>query len=140
MPAAKRRTATQSPTSDDIINAIQSLNAANEPRGMEKHAAAFIGAVLLALILWFGTQVWTLTTTVTTLNATVATLAKSIDDLQTGQNGSSKITSDLQAGQAAAKATTDAIKEDMNRIKERVRMLEGQKPLDPYAMNANAPR
>ncbi|MDD1452625.1 hypothetical protein NHF48_019610 [Sphingomonas sp. H160509] len=101
-----------------------------EERGFAKHASTIIGAVILALILWAGGQLLNLNNTVTRMSADVSALSKSIDGLQTGQGASAKIIGDLQRSDAAQDARDNAYEADMNRVKERVRMLEGQKPLE----------
>lgn len=113
--------------------AIQALAPAEE-KGIAKHAPGIIVAILLMLIAWTGSTLLNLNTTVTRLSANVDTLSKSIGDLQSGQGASSKTISDLQRSDAAQDARDNAFEADMNRVKERVRVLEGQKPLDPYAV------
>lgn len=64
------------------------------------------------------------------MSANVDTLSKLISDLQSGQGASSKTISDLQRSDAAQDARDQAYEADMSRVKEHVRMLEGQRPLD----------
>lgn len=126
--APKRRTRAQSATTADIVAAVQALTP--EEKGFAKHATSITVAVILALILWAGGQLWGLNNTVTRMSANVDTLTKSISDLQQGQGSSSKTIGDLQRSDAAQDARAMAIEADINRVKERVRLLEGQKPLD----------
>ena len=88
------------------------------------------GSILLALLFWVGSSITDLSKSVTLMSANVDNLQKSITELQQGQGATSKTTSDLQAGLAAGGARTGAIEADIVRVKERVRMLEGQKPLN----------
>lgn len=90
---------------------------------------ATIGAVALALIFWVGTSVSGLSTTVTKIGANVDQVQKSIADLQATQGATSTQLSDGKAANAKQDARADAQEADINRVKERVRILEGQKPL-----------
>jgi len=92
-------------------------------------ATAAIGAIMLGLIFWVGTSVNSLSGSVTKMSANVDQLQKSIADLQVNQGATSTQVSDGKATNAKQDARADAQEADINRIKERVRMLEGQKPL-----------
>lgn len=130
MATAPRKRAPSAPVADpNLVAAIQALATPDE-RGIMKHASSIIGAVILALILWAGGQLLNLNNTVTRMSADVSALSKSIDGLQTGQGASAKTIVDLQRSDAAQDARDNAYEADMNRVKERVRMLEGQRPLD----------
>ncbi len=133
MPAATKPRAPTSKQTLEIVAAIQALTPPEE-KGIAKHATSIIVAIVLALILWVGGTLWGLNNTVTRMSANVDTLSKSISDLQSGQGASTKTISDLQRSDAAQDARGNAFEADMNRIKERVRILEGQRPLDPMAV------
>jgi hypothetical protein len=90
---------------------------------------ATIGAVALALIFWVGTSVSGLSTAVTKMGGNVEGVQKAIADLQATQGSTSTQLSDGKAVNAKQDARADAQEADMNRVKERVRILEGQKPL-----------
>jgi hypothetical protein len=126
----KRRTRVPASSTADIVAAIQVLNAQQDERGVMKHAPSIIVAILLGLIFWVGATLLSLNNTVTRMSANVDTLSKSISDLQSGQGASSKTIGDLQALTARQDARSDAIEADMSRVKERMRILEGQKPLE----------
>lgn len=126
----KRRTRAPANSTADIVAAIQALNAQQDERGVMKHAPGIIVAILLGLIFWVGATLLSLNNTVTRMSANVDTLSKSISDLQSGQGASSKTIGDLQALTARQDARSDAIEADMSRVKERMRILEGQKPLE----------
>ena len=131
MPAAKA----SQPTAADIAAAIATASA-NAPKddGITKLVVggivSFIGVTMMALFFWVGTSVNDLSKSVTIMGANVENLQKSITDLQQGQGATSKTTSDLQAQVAAGAARTTAIEQDASRMKERLRILEGQKPLN----------
>jgi hypothetical protein len=120
------------------LNDIASLIAATRPpapapvheeRGLAKHAATIIVAIILALCLWVGASVSSLGTTVTRMSANVDALQKGIADLQASQGSASIQLSDTKATNARQDARSDAMEADVVRIKERVRMLEGQRPI-----------
>lgn len=139
----KRRTTPAPPAQSEIVAAIQALSAAQssaDDRGMLKHASTIIVAVILALVLWVGATLLSLNTTVTRMSANVDVLSKTIDGLQTGSAASGKTIGDLQAMTARQDARANAIEADVNRVKERVRMLEGQKPLDMDRVRGNGER
>lgn len=133
--------ARKSPSTADIAAAILAASAAIPAAPVQKDDSlsktvitgicALLGAIVLALIFWVGSSVSTLSTDVTKMSANVDNLQKSITDLQQGQGASAKTIADLQAGQAASGARSTAIEQDIGRIKERVRTLEGQPPLRP---------
>jgi len=118
----------------DIVSAMVTLNAQQDDRGITKvivgGVCAAIGAILLALIFWVGSSVNSLSTNVTKMSANVDQLQKSISDLQTTQGTASQQLADGKATDARQDARADAIDADINRMKERVRILEGQKPLE----------
>lgn len=90
---------------------------------------AMLGAIILALIFWLGSSVSGLTTTVTKMSANVDQLQKSIADLQQTQGTATQQLSDIRTTNAKQDAEQLAIKEDLNRMKERIRIVEGQPPL-----------
>lgn len=92
-----------------------------------------LGAIILALIFWLGSSVSSLTTTVTKMSANVDQLQKSIADLQQTQGTATQQLADIRTTNAKQDAEQLAIKEDMNRIKERMRIVEGQKPLPGFS-------
>ncbi|WP_294356312.1 hypothetical protein [uncultured Sphingomonas sp.] len=100
-----------------------------DDRGLAKHASTVIVAIILALCLWVGNSVSSLGTTVTRMSANVDALQKGIADLQASQGSASVQLSDTKATNAKQDARADAMEADMGRVKERVRILEGQKPI-----------
>lgn len=90
---------------------------------------ALIGAIMLGLFFWVGGSVNSLNTTVTKMSANVDQLQKSIADLQQTQGSATQALGDLRATNAKQDAEQLAIKEDLNRMKERIRIVEGQPPL-----------
>ncbi|WP_298810648.1 hypothetical protein [uncultured Sphingomonas sp.] len=102
-----------------------------DDRGLAKHASTVIVAIILALCLWVGNSVSSLGTTVTRMSANVDALQKGIADLQASQGSASVQLSDTKATNAKQDARADAMEADMSRVKERVRILEGQRPLRP---------
>lgn len=125
------------------LNDIASLIAATRPpaahveeRGLAKHAATIVVAIILALCLWVGASVSSLGTIVTRMSANVDALQKGIADLQASQGSASLQLSDTKATNARQDARADAMEADVVRVKERVRMLEGQRPIHIRAPNA----
>lgn len=117
---------------NDIVSLIAATRppaVAHEERGLAKHAATIIVAIILALCLWVGASVSSLGTTVTRMSANVDALQKGIADLQTSQGSASIQLSDTKATNAKQDARADAMEADVLRVKERVRMLEGQRPI-----------
>ncbi|TCP94482.1 hypothetical protein C8J42_101948 [Sphingomonas sp. PP-CE-1A-559] len=112
-----------------LIAATRPPAVASEERGLAKHAATIIVAIILALCLWVGASVSSLGTTVTRMSANVDALQKGIADLQTSQGSASIQLSDTKATNAKQDARADAMEADVLRVKERVRMLEGQRPV-----------
>lgn len=90
-----------------------------------------IGAIMLALFFWVGSSVNGLNTTVTKMSANVDQLQKSIADLQQTQGTATQQLSDIRNTNTRQDARDDAIEAEMKRVKDRVRMAEGQKPLSP---------
>ena len=112
-----------------MVSAIAAANTSQEEKGIAKHVQSIIVAVILALTFWVGTTLLSLNNIGTKMSANIDGLTKSISDLQAGQGQSSRTIGDLRNAQAASKARQDASDADMNRVKERIRILEGQKPL-----------
>lgn len=91
----------------------------------------FIGIVMMAVFLWVGSSVNGLNQTVTKMSANVDQLQKSITDLQQTQGSAAQQLSDLKITNTRQDARDDAIEAEMKRVKDRVRMAEGQKPVSP---------
>lgn len=88
-----------------------------------------IGAIMLALFFWVGSSVNGLNTTVTKMSANVDQLQKSIADLQQTQGTATQQLSDIRNTNTRQDARADAVDADLKRMKERIRMAEGQRPL-----------
>jgi hypothetical protein len=117
------------------MNALQHQNASsaapvdNSGNTFAKTAGGVIVALVLALMVWVGSTLSGLTTSMATLTANVSSVQKSIADLQTSQGSAAQQLADGKANDAKQDARLDAHEADTNRIKERIRMLEGQEPL-----------
>lgn len=90
---------------------------------------AMMGAIILALIFWLGSSVTGLNTTVTKMSSNVDQLQKSIADLQQTQGTATQQLSDIRTQNARQDARQDAVEADLKRMKERIRIAEGQAPL-----------
>jgi hypothetical protein len=88
-----------------------------------------IGVIMLGVFGWVGSSVNGLNTTVTKMSANVDQLQKSIADLQQTQGTATQQLSDIRTQNARQDARADAVEADLKRMKERIRMAEGQKPL-----------
>ena len=88
-----------------------------------------IGVIMLGVFGWGGSSVNGLNQTVTKMSANVDQLQKSIADLQQTQGTASQQLSDLRITNTRQDARHDAVEADLKRMKERIRMVEGQKPL-----------
>jgi Flp pilus assembly pilin Flp len=133
---------TPSPSLMEIMQAMQLMQAPPAPvpvpirdddRGVTKlivgGVIAVIGVIMLAVFGWVGTSVNGLNTTVTKMSANVDQLQKSIADLQQTQGTATQQLSDIRTQNARQDARDDAIEAEMKRVKDRVRIAEGQKPL-----------
>ncbi len=127
------------PSLAQLLEAMQAMHAvpapapSNEERGVTRvivgGVTAMIGAIMLALFFWVGTSVSSLSTAVTKMSANVDQLQKSITDLQQSQGTASQQLADGKATDARQDARLDGHDAETNRIKERIRVLEGQPPL-----------
>lgn len=129
----------------EIMQAMQLMHTPNpvpvpvpvrdDDRGVTKlivgGVVILIGAIMLGLFGWVGTSVNGLNTTVTKMSANVDQLQKSIADLQQTQGTAAQQLSDIRNTNTRQDARDDAIEAEMKRVKDRVRMAEGQKPLNP---------
>lgn len=88
-----------------------------------------IGVIMLGVFGWVGSSVNGLNTTVTKMSANVDQLQKSIADLQQTQGTATQQLSDIRTQNARQDARADAVEADLKRMKERIRMAEGQRPL-----------
>jgi septal ring factor EnvC (AmiA/AmiB activator) len=126
----------------EIMQAIQLMNAPAPPAaptirendgGVTKLVVggicAMLGAIILALIFWVGSSVNGLGTTVTKMSANVDQLQKSIADLQQTQGTATQQLSDIRTANARQDARHDAVEAEIKRMKERIRIVEGQPPL-----------
>jgi len=90
---------------------------------------AFIGFILLLTFGYAANSLTNLNTTVTKMSSNVDQLQKSIAELQQTQGSASQQLSDLRITNTRQDARDDAVEADLKRMKERIRMAEGQKPL-----------
>jgi hypothetical protein len=67
-----------------------------------------------------------------TLSANVSSVQKSIADLQTSQGSAAQQLADGKAIDAKQDSRLDGHDAEFNRLKERMRIVEGQKPLPGY--------
>lgn len=130
--------ASQPPSLMEMIGAMNALQHQNSPpvppvdnsgNTFAKAAGGIIVALVLALMVWVGSTLSGLTTSMATLTANVSSVQKSIADLQQSQGSAAQQLADGKANDAKQDARLDAHEADTNRIKERIRMLEGQEPL-----------
>lgn len=138
----------QNPTLMEIMQAMQLMQSPppaapapapvrDDDRGVTKLVVGgictMLGAIILALIFWVGSSVNGLSTTVTKMSANVDQLQKSIADLQQTQGTATQQLADIRTTNAKQDARQDAVDADINRMKERIRLLEGQKPLPGFS-------
>ena len=109
---------------------VQPAPPPSEREGLTKLMVSGVSAIILGLIFWVGTSVNGLSTSVTKMSANVDQLQKSISDLQHSQGTTSQQLSDGKAVNARQDARMDAVDADVGRMKERLRIVEGQKPLE----------
>jgi outer membrane murein-binding lipoprotein Lpp len=122
----------------EIMQAMQLMHtppapARDDDRGVTKlivgGVVILIGAIMLGLFGWVGTSVNGLNTTVTKMSTNVDQLQKSIAELQQTQGSAAQQLSDLRITNTRQDARHDAVEADLKRMKERIRMAEGQRPL-----------
>lgn len=103
--------------------------ASPDERGIAKHAATIIVAIILGLCMWVGSTVSSLSTAVTKMQGTMDEVQRSVGNLQASQTTAVQQVSDLRTLVAKGDARADAVEADVGRVKERIRILEGQKPI-----------
>lgn len=120
------------PSMNDILTAMSIFQRpAPEEKGLAKHASTIVVAIILALCLWVGASVTSLSTTVTRMSANLDSLQKSMSDLQASQSAATGKVADIQAAVAKQDARVLAVEQDQQRMRDRLRIVEGQKPLGP---------
>ncbi|MBD8699267.1 hypothetical protein IFT54_05485 [Sphingomonas sp. CFBP 13714] len=112
-----------------VVTAVKGEDNAGVTKIVVAGIIALIGAIMLALFFWVGTSVNGLNTTVTKMSSNVDQLQKSIAELQQTQGSAAQQLSDLRITNTRQDARHDAVEADLKRMKERIRMAEGQKPL-----------
>lgn len=98
-------------------------------RALITGASAIIGIIIIGLLGWMATSVATLNTNMGIVSTNISGIQKSIADLQTSQGSAAQQLSDMRTQNARQDARADAVEADVKRMKERIRMTEGQKPL-----------
>lgn len=98
-------------------------------RALITGASAIIGIIIIGLLAWMATSVATLNTNMGIVSTNINGIQKSIADLQTSQGSAAQQLSDMRTQNARQDARDDAVEADIKRMKERIRMTEGQKPL-----------
>ena len=117
---------------NDILTAVAALRPAPvEEKGIGKYAPTIIVAIILALCLWVGATLVSVGQTLSTMLANVNSIQKSVDEIKVNQNTTSDKVADLQSRVAQHDLRLNAIELDATRMKERIRIVEGQKPLSP---------
>ena len=98
--------------------------------GILKAIAAGAGTILVALCIWVGSTISGLSNTMTKVSTNVDAMTKQIGDMQVTQQTTTGRMSDMQAAIAKNGSRIDAIADDQTRLRERMRIVEGQKPLN----------
>jgi len=92
--------------------------------------SATIGLIIIGLLGWMATSVSTLNTNMGIVSVSLTTIQKSIADLQQSQGSAAQQLADGKAIDAKQDARIEAHEADMSRVKERIRLLEGQPPVN----------
>ena len=92
--------------------------------------SAMIGIIVIGLLAWVATSVSNLNTNMGIVSVSLTTIQKSIADLQQSQGSAAQQLADGKAIDAKQDARLDAHEADMSRVKERIRLLEGQPPVN----------
>ncbi len=122
------------PSMNDILTAVAALRPAPvEEKGLAKHVGTIIVALLLALCLWVGATLVSVGNTLTKVSTSVDNIQKSVDELKLAQNGMNDKIADLQSRLAQHDQRLNSIDGIDTRLAERLRIVEGQKPLSAGA-------
>ena len=118
------------PSMNDILTAVAALRPAPvEEKGFAKFGFPVVIALVIGLLGWAGASLSSLSTAVATMAANLTTVQKSVDELNTRTAGITDKIADLQSRLAQHDLRLNAVETEDLRMKERIRIAEGQKPI-----------
>lgn len=122
-------------TSQELLAAITALRASDQTPASMRIGAMIVIPVVVALIVgilgWVGTGVSGVSTSVAQIQISLAGVQKTVDSLSTGQNDITKHLAEIDTRLARHDDRLNNIDALDQRINDRVRIAEGQKPLHP---------
>lgn len=125
------------PTLADVLAAARALAPAPSgpppslADGLANRASTLLTGFVSAAVLAAAGGLWSMSSTLSSVSTKVDTVQKTITDIQADQRAADGRVSDLQAAVAKQDSRLSGYSDRLDRVLERVRILEGQKPLPP---------
>lgn len=122
-----------SPNFAELVASLAALRPQQQQdqQGLAKHVGNGLALIVLAMGFWMATTISTLQNTLTQVSTTVTAINKTLGDVQASQGATVSEVSDLKAQNAALAQRVTTIETGIQRNADRMRLLEGQKPLGP---------
>ncbi|MFW2829868.1 hypothetical protein [Sphingomonas sp. ID0503] len=106
---------------------------AAEATGIAKHAGTIVVAIMLALCLWVGATIYSLAQTTTQVSTKLDAMQKALDGMSSEQQQTGQRIAEIMAAQAKGDQRLTAVELEQQRMRERLRAVEGQAPLPSNA-------
>lgn len=116
----------------ELAAALAALRpASNEAQSLSKGVQTIIVAAALGIGAWVMSSINAVQTTLAGVSTTVQSIQKAIGDIQTAQGSATVAIGDMKAQNAQLVQRVTTLETGAQRMNDRMRIVEGQKPLDP---------
>lgn len=105
-----------------------------EAQSLSKAVQTIIVAAALGIGAWVMSSINAVQATLAGVSTTVQSIQKAIGDVQTAQLGATAAIGDMKAQNAQLVQRVATLETASQRMNDRMRIVEGQKPLDPRDM------
>jgi TolA-binding protein len=121
-----------SPSLGELAAALAALRPpANDGHSLSKGVQTIIVAAALGIGAWVMSSINAVQTTLAGVSTTVQSIQKAVGDVQTAQGSATAAIGDMKAQNAQLVQRVATLETTSQRMSDRMRIAEGQKPLDP---------
>lgn len=120
------------PSFGELAAALAALNRPAQPEqlGFAKHVGNGLAVLVIGMGVWMASTISSLQNTLTGVSTKVDAISKTLGDVQTAQNGSVAAIGDIKAQNVGLAQRVTTLETNVQRLNDRMRIVEGQKPLE----------
>ena len=120
------------PLLDDLVALLAALRPAGpDAQSLSKGVQTLIVAAALGIGAWVMSSINAVQATLAGVSTTVQSIQKAIGDVQTAQGSAAAAIADMLAQNAQLVQRVTTLEAGSQRMSDRIRIVEGQKPLEP---------